>query len=97
MPGIDDAGGTQLAEHWNLLPIWRPRTSFMLSHNRPPEPWDSLFRDLASALSAPLRLDCIGGFVVTQLYGFDRTTADIDVIELAPRAGRTVHTAPKYP
>ena len=33
----------------------------MLSHNRPPEPWDSFFRDLASALSAPLRLDCIGG------------------------------------
>jgi len=31
-------------------------------------------------------LDCIGGFVVTLLYGLERPTADIDVIELAPRA-----------
>jgi len=57
----------------------------MLSPDRPQEPWDSFFRDLDSGLSAPLRLDCIGGFVVTQLYGLDRTTADVDVIELAPR------------
>ena len=33
---------------------------------------------------SPVRLNCIGGFVVTQLYGLDRATADIDVIELAP-------------
>jgi hypothetical protein len=33
----------------------------------------------------PARLDCIGGFVVTQLYGLARPTADVDDIELAPR------------
>jgi Nucleotidyltransferase of unknown function (DUF6036) len=36
-------------------------------------------------MSAPVRLDCIGGFAVTQIYGLDRNTADMDVIELAPR------------
>ena len=29
-------------------------------------------------------MDCISGFVVTQLYGLERTTADVDVVELAP-------------
>jgi hypothetical protein len=51
----------------------------------PPEPWHSFLRDLDEALQSPARLDCIGGFVVTQLYGLDRPTADVDVIELAPR------------
>lgn len=57
----------------------------MSSELRPPEPWHSFFRDLDDALQAPARLDCIGGFVVTQLYGLARPTADVDVIELAPR------------
>ena len=57
----------------------------MLSCKRPPEPWDSFFRDLDSEMVSPVRLDCIGGFVVTQLYGLDRSTADVDVIEVAPR------------
>ena len=57
----------------------------MSSELRPPEPWDSFLRDLDDALQAPARLDCIGGFVVTQLYGLARPTADVDVIELAPR------------
>ena len=52
---------------------------------RPPEPWHSFLRDLDDALQTPARLDCIGGFVVTQLYGLVRPTADMDVIELAPR------------
>jgi hypothetical protein len=51
----------------------------------PLEPWRSFLRDLDDALQSPARLDCIGGFVVTQLYGLDRPTADVDVIELAPR------------
>ncbi|SNT35113.1 hypothetical protein SAMN05421770_10852 [Granulicella rosea] len=29
-------------------------------------------------------MDCIGGFVITQFYGLDRATSDVDVIELAP-------------
>jgi hypothetical protein len=53
--------------------------------NRPPEPWDSFFRELDAAVQSIARLDCIGGFVVTLLYGLERPTADIDVVELAPR------------
>jgi len=42
-------------------------------------------QDLDAAMSGPVRLDCIGGFVVTQLYGLDRATIDVDVIKLAPQ------------
>lgn len=62
----------------------------MSSELRPPEPWHSFLRDLDDALQAPARLDCIGGFVVTQLYGLARPTADVDVIELAPREASEV-------
>jgi hypothetical protein len=56
----------------------------MSSGKRPPEPWDSFLKDLDSQMITSVRLDCIGGFVITQLYGLDRATADLDVIELAP-------------
>ncbi len=56
----------------------------MPSGKRPPEPWDSFLTELDAALFGIVRLDCIGGFVVTQLYGSNRTTADMDVIEIAP-------------
>lgn len=49
------------------------------------EPWHSFLRELDDAVDESVRLDCIGGFVVTQLYGLERPTADIDVIELVPR------------
>jgi hypothetical protein len=58
----------------------------MSSSNRPPEPWDSFFKELDEAVDTTVRLDCIGGFVVTLLYGLTRPTADVDVVELAPRA-----------
>lgn len=48
-----------------------------------PEPWLSFLRDLDSAATKEIRMDCMGGFVVT-LYGFSRTTGDLDVLELAP-------------
>jgi hypothetical protein len=57
----------------------------MSTVKRPPEPWHSFLRELDEAVDDIVRLDCIGGFVVTQLYGLERPTADIDVIELAPR------------
>ncbi|MEY2494308.1 MAG: hypothetical protein QOJ45_800 [Verrucomicrobiota bacterium] len=57
----------------------------MRSGKRPSEPWDSFFKDLDSFLNTPTRLDCIGGFVVSQLYGLNRPTADVDFIELARR------------
>lgn len=52
--------------------------------SHPPEPWNSFLSDLDAMADGPVRLNCIGGFVVTQLYGMDRSTADIDVVELAP-------------
>jgi len=58
----------------------------MSSSKRPPEPWDSFFKELDEAVDTIVRIDCIGGFVVTLLYGLERPTADVDVIELAPRA-----------
>ena len=58
----------------------------MSPSSRPPEPWDSFFKELDEAVDTTVRVDCIGGFVVTLLYGLERPTADIDVIELAPRA-----------
>jgi hypothetical protein len=52
---------------------------------------DSFLKELDTAVNSTLRLECIGGFVVTQLYGLNRPTADVDVIELAPRdAAETV-------
>src|ERR1700683_2929296 len=53
--------------------------------NRPPQPWDSFLKELDSSVGTIVRLDCIGGFVVTQMYGVDRPTADVDVVELRPR------------
>ncbi len=61
------------------------------SKPRPPEPWDSFLRDLDAAVGETTRLDCIGGFVVAHFYGLGRPTADVDVIEIAPKeAAQTV-------
>jgi len=54
-----------------------------------PEPWLSFLRELDAAVREEVRLDCVGGFVATMVYGFSRTTRDLDVLEIAPRdAGR---------
>lgn len=50
-----------------------------------PEPWLSFLRELDSAASEEVRLDCMGGFVVTMVHGFSRPTGDLDVLEIAPR------------
>ena len=55
-----------------------------------PEPWLSFLRELDSAVHEEVRLNCMGGFGVTMVYGFSRPTGDLDVPEIAPRdAGRT--------
>ena len=54
-----------------------------------PEPWLSFLKELDAAIAMPARLDCMGGFVVTMLYGLNRPTADIDVLEIAPTAVAT--------
>jgi hypothetical protein len=57
----------------------------MPEERRPPGPWDSFLKALDTEAQSAVRLDCLGGFVVTQLYGLERATADLDVIELVPR------------
>ncbi len=49
-----------------------------------PEPWDSFLRELDQGATQETRLDCMGGFVVTVLYGFSRETSDLDVLVIAP-------------
>jgi len=49
-----------------------------------PEPWRSFLGAVDAAPDLITRLDCIGGFVLTMIYGMDRTTADVDVLEIAP-------------
>jgi hypothetical protein len=55
------------------------------------EPWLSFLRELDSAVQEEIRLDCMGGFVVTMVYGFSRPTADLDVLEITPtKPGRAI-------
>jgi len=49
-----------------------------------PEPWPSFLEALDREARKETRLDCMGGFVVAQLYGFERETADLDVLQIAP-------------
>jgi hypothetical protein len=56
-----------------------------------PEPWLFFLRELDSAVHEEVRLDCMGGFVISMVYGFSRPTADLDVLEIAPEeAGRPI-------
>jgi hypothetical protein len=50
-----------------------------------PEPWNSFLSEIDAAVEEPVELHCLGGFVVTTLYGLPRPTADVDVITIAPR------------
>ena len=52
--------------------------------DRPAEPWHSFLTDLDAALDQPADFHCIGGFVVSQHYGFARETADLDVLTVIP-------------
>ena len=50
-----------------------------------PEPWFSFLAALDAAATEQVRMDCLGGFVITLVYGFSRPTGDLDVLEIAPR------------
>lgn len=52
--------------------------------NSVPEPWRSFLSVIDAALEEKTVLHCIGGFVITTLYGFERTTEDVDVISIIP-------------
>jgi hypothetical protein len=44
----------------------------------------SFLTEIDGQLGAEVELHCLGGFVVTMLYGLRRPTADVDVITIAP-------------
>jgi hypothetical protein len=50
------------------------------------EPWFSFLKELDELVNAPVHFHCIGGFVVTMLYGLGRSTADVDVLHITPRS-----------
>jgi len=52
--------------------------------NLPPEPWQRFLSELDERLTEPVQLNCIGGFVVSLLYGMPRPTADVDFLTVVP-------------
>ena len=70
------ANRSPLAVHWNVLTRLRP--------DSPAEPWLSFLTEVDAHLDEPADFHCIGGFVVSQHYGFARETADLDVLSVTP-------------
>lgn len=42
-------------------------------------------KEIDESVAEPVKLHCLGGFVITLLYGLERSTADVDVISVIPR------------
>lgn len=57
----------------------------MAAHKLISEAWRSFLEELEKQSIVETRMDCMGGFVVTVLYGFSRETSDLDVLRIAPR------------
>jgi hypothetical protein len=53
--------------------------------NAVPEPWASFLAEIDASTQSEIELHCLGGFVVTVLYGMARPTADVDILVIAPR------------
>ena len=51
---------------------------------RPQQPWDALLTAVNEGLTEPIDLYCLGGFVMGEVYGMARPTADIDFLEIEP-------------
>jgi len=51
-----------------------------------PEPWASFLAEIDGSAQSEIEMHCLGGFVVTVMYGLARPTADVDVLVIAPRA-----------
>ena len=49
-----------------------------------PEPWLSFLRDVGRTLGRSVEVHCLGGFVLTVLWGLPRPTGDVDFIEIQP-------------
>jgi len=52
--------------------------------NRIPAPWRAFLAEADRALSRPVEVHCLGGFVLAALWRLPGPTADVDVIEVGP-------------
>lgn len=59
-----------------------------MPHSQIPEPWKAFLSEIDASLTERVEFECIGGFVVTALYGLPRPTADVDVLSIAPSTQR---------
>jgi hypothetical protein len=50
------------------------------------EPWKSFFTEIDNSLEEEMVLHCLGGFVMTMVYGLDRPTADVDILPVGSNA-----------
>jgi hypothetical protein len=50
------------------------------------EPWLSFLHEIDQQIDEVTVLPCLGGLIVTECYGNQRTTADFDVLDVAPRS-----------
>lgn len=75
--------------------------------NKPalPSPWAKFLTEVDTLLPHSVALHCLGGFVLTALYGLPRPTGDLDYIAAIPAehaavieeiAGRDSKLARKY-
>jgi hypothetical protein len=51
---------------------------------KPPSPWAEFLEELDALLPEPVKVHCIGGFVVSLFYGLPRPTVDIDYFSVLP-------------
>lgn len=51
-----------------------------------PEPWLGFLRDVDQRLGQRVEVHCLGGFVLTVLWGLPRPTGDVDFVEIKPVA-----------
>jgi len=58
-----------------------------MSSETTPQPWRSFLHEIDNYVAEEHYFHCLGGFVVTQLYGSVRTTSDVDFLTLAGNAG----------
>lgn len=49
-----------------------------------PEPWKSFLSEIDENLAGETRLEILGGFIITIIYGATRTTADVDIVSVVP-------------
>jgi uncharacterized nucleotidyltransferase DUF6036 len=56
-----------------------------MSRTRVAEPWRSFLLEIDGRLTEEMVFHCLGGFVMTQLYGSARTTSDVDFLTLVQR------------